>query len=111
MRLLIDDFGVAVSSFGTIQRLPRLNAIKIDNSFIAGLGRSREDSVGVAAIVGLAHGLKLTATAEGVETAEQLAKLRQLDCDRAQGYFFARPQPPAGFEKLLQSASYGELFV
>ena len=111
VRLLIDDFGLAVSSFSTIQRLPRLNAIKIDSSFIAGLGRSREDSVGVAAIVGLAHGLKLTATAEGVETAEQLAELRQLDCDRAQGYFFARPQPPAGFEKLLQSASYGELFA
>ena len=111
VRLLIDDFGVAMSSFSTIQRLPRLNAIKIDQSFIAGLGRSREDSVGVAAIVGLAHGLKLTATAEGVETPEQLAALRKLDCDRAQGFFFARPQPPDGFGKLLQSARYGELFV
>ncbi len=111
VRLLIDDFGVALSSFGAIQRLPRLNAIKIDSSFIAGLGRSREDAVGVAAIVGLAHGLKLTATAEGVESAEQLAELRELDCDRAQGYFFARPQPPEEFGELLQSASYGELLV
>ncbi len=65
----------------------------------------------MAAIIGLAHGLKLTATAEGVETAEQLAELRELDCDRAQGYFFARPQPPEGFGELLQSASYGELLV
>ncbi len=111
VRLLIDDFGVAVTSFSAIQRLPRLNAIKIDRSFIAGLGRSREDSVGVAAIVGLAHGLKLTAIAEGVETAEQLAELRELHCDRAQGYFFARPQAPEGFGELLQSASYGELLA
>ena len=111
VRLLIDDFGVAVTSFSAIQRLPRLNAIKIDRSFIAGLGRSREDSVGVAAIIGLAHGLKLTATAEGVETAEQLAELRELHCDRAQGYFFARPQAPEGFGELLQSASYGELLA
>jgi diguanylate cyclase (GGDEF)-like protein/PAS domain S-box-containing protein len=111
VRLLIDDFGVALSSFNSIQRLPRLNAIKIDHSFIAGLGRSREDSIGVAAIVGLAHGLKLTATAEGVETPEQLAELRGIDCDRAQGYYFARPQPPEGFRELLASASYGELLA
>ena len=57
IRLLIDDFGIAISSFGSLKRLPRLNAIKIDASFIAGLGRSREDSAGVAAIIGLAHGL------------------------------------------------------
>ena len=111
VRLLIDDFGIAVSSFSAIQRLPRLNGIKIDSSFIAGLGRSSEDSVGVAAIVGLAHGLKLVATAEGVETADQLAELRELGCDRAQGYFFAHPQPPAAFAKLLTSAAYGELMV
>ena len=111
VRLLIDDFGVALSSFNAIQRLPRLNAIKIDSSFIAGLGRSREDSVGVAAIIGLAHGLKLTATAEGVETADQLNELRGLSCDRAQGYYFARPQPPEGFGELLKSASYGELLA
>jgi diguanylate cyclase (GGDEF)-like protein/PAS domain S-box-containing protein len=111
VRLLIDDFGVAVSSFSAIQRLPRLNAVKIDSSFIAGLGRSREDSTGVAAIIGLAHGLNLTATAEGVETADQLAVLRELDCDQAQGYFFARPQPAAAFRELLESARYGELLA
>ena len=65
IRLLIDDFGIAISSFGSLNRLPRLNAIKIDASFIAGLGRSREDSAGVAAIIGLAHGLELTATGRG----------------------------------------------
>ena len=111
VRLLVDDFGVAISSFSALKRLPRLNAIKIDHSFITGLGRSEEDSAGVAALVGVAHGLKLTATAEGVETAEQLAELRRLDCDRAQGYFFAHPKPPSAFRELLESARYGELMA
>ncbi|MDP9188034.1 MAG: EAL domain-containing protein, partial [Actinomycetota bacterium] len=101
VRLLIDDFGVAISSFSAIKRLPRLSAIKIDSSFIAGLGRSPEDSAGVAAIIGLAHGLRLMATAESVETPEQAAELRALNCDRALGFHFARPQPPAAFGELL----------
>ena len=109
IRLLIDDFGIAISSFGSLKRLPRLNAIKIDASFIAGLGRSREDSAGVAAIVGLAHGLGLTATAEGLEREEQLRELQALHCDRGQGYYFARPQPPDALGELLTSARLGEL--
>src|SRR5215216_7368376 len=107
--ILIDDFGIAISSFGSLKRLPRLNAIKIDASFIAGLGRSREDSAGVAAIVGLAHGLGLTAMAEGLEREEQLRELQALHCDRGQGYYFARPQPPAALGALLSSARLGEL--
>jgi diguanylate cyclase (GGDEF)-like protein/PAS domain S-box-containing protein len=109
IRLLIDDFGIAITSFGSLKRLPRLNAIKIDASFIAGLRRSREDSAGVAAIVGLAHGLGLTATAEGLEREEQLRELQALHCDRGQGYYFARPQPPEGLGELLKSARLGEL--
>ncbi len=109
IRLLIDDFGVAISSFGSLKRLPRLNAIKIDASFIAGLGRSPEDSAGVAAIIGLAHGLKLTATAEGIERDEQLRELQALHCDRGQGYYFARPQAPETLARVLRSARLGEL--
>jgi diguanylate cyclase (GGDEF)-like protein/PAS domain S-box-containing protein len=109
IRLLIDDFGIAITSFGSLKRLPRLNAIKIDASFIAGLGRSREDSAGVAAIVGLAHGLGLTATAEGLEREEQLRELQALHCDRGQGYYFARPQAPEALGELLTSARHGEL--
>ena len=109
IRLLIDDFGIAISSFGSLKRLPRLNAIKIDASFIAGLGHSREDSAGCAAIVGLAHGLGLTATAEGLEREEQLRELQALHCDRGQGYYFARPQPPEALGELLGSARFGEL--
>jgi diguanylate cyclase (GGDEF)-like protein/PAS domain S-box-containing protein len=111
IRLLIDDFGIAISSFGSLKRLPRLNAIKIDASFIAGLGRSREDSAGVAAIVGLAHGLGLTATAEGLEREEQLRALQALHCDRGQGYYFARPQAPEALGELLASARLGELIA
>jgi EAL domain-containing protein (putative c-di-GMP-specific phosphodiesterase class I) len=109
IRLLIDDFGIAISSFGSLKRLPRLNAIKIDASFIAGLGHSREDSAGVAAIIGLAHGLGLTALAEGIEREEQLRELQALRCDGGQGYYFARPQPPEALAKLLSSARLGEL--
>ena len=109
IRLLIDDFGVAISSFGSLKRLPRLNAIKIDASFIAGLGRSPEDSAGVAAIIGLARGLKLTATAEGIERDEQLRELQALHCDRGQGYFFARPQAPEALAEVLKSARLGEM--
>ena len=109
IRLLIDDFGIAITSFGSLKRLPRLSAIKIDASFIAGLGHSREDSAGVAAIVGLAHGLGLTATAEGVEREEQLRELQALHCDRGQGYYFARPQPASALGDLLNSARLGEL--
>jgi diguanylate cyclase (GGDEF)-like protein/PAS domain S-box-containing protein len=109
IRLLIDDFGIAISSFGSLKRLPRLNEIKIDASFIAGIGHSPEDSAGVAAIVGLAHGLSLTATAEGVERVEQLRELQALHCDRGQGFYFARPQPASGLGKLLTSARMGEL--
>jgi diguanylate cyclase (GGDEF)-like protein len=109
IRLLIDDFGIAISSFGSLKRLPRLNAIKIDASFIAGLGHSREDSAGVAAIIGLAHGLGLTALAEGIEREDQLRELQALHCDGGQGYYFARPQPPEALGKLLSSARLGEL--
>ena len=109
IRLLIDDFGIAMSSFGSLKRLPRLNAIKIDASFIAGLGRSPEDSAGVAAIVGLAHGLGLTALAEGIEREEQVRELQSLHCDGGQGYYFARPQAPEALDKLLTSARLGEL--
>jgi diguanylate cyclase (GGDEF)-like protein/PAS domain S-box-containing protein len=109
IRLLIDDFGIVISSFGSLKRLPRLNAIKIDASFIAGLGRAREDAAGVSAIVGLAHGLGLTATAEGVEREDQLRELQALHCDRGQGYYLARPQPPEALGEVLRSARLGEL--
>ena len=99
LHLAIDDFGTGYSSLEYLKRFP-VDVVKVDGSFVAGLGRDAEDSAIVTAVVGLAHALGLLALAEGVETECQLAELRRLGCDLAQGYLFARPAaaivaPPA----------------
>jgi diguanylate cyclase (GGDEF)-like protein/PAS domain S-box-containing protein len=111
VQLAIDDFGVGFSSLKQIRNLPPVDAIKVDRSFTAGLGRNREDSAIVASVVSLAHALGVTAIAEGVETAAHAAALRELGCDLAQGFYFARPAPPESVSKLLTAASLGELRV
>jgi diguanylate cyclase (GGDEF)-like protein len=92
VRIGIDDFGTGQSSLGYLKVLP-VHVLKIDQSFIDGLGKDPEDSAIVAAVVTLAHALGLTVTAEGIETSGQLQALRELGCDLGQGYYFARPQP------------------
>ena len=91
-RLLLDDFGTGYSSLSYLKRFP-LDSLKIDRSFVDGLGSEDEDSAIVAAIVQLASTLDLTVVAEGVETEEQRLVLRAMECGSAQGYFFARPEP------------------
>jgi diguanylate cyclase (GGDEF)-like protein/PAS domain S-box-containing protein len=93
LSLAIDDFGTGYSSLSYLQRLP-VDTVKIDRSFIDGLGTERENSAIVAATVKMAHALALTVVAEGVETPLQAAELRGLKCDYAQGWHFGRPQPP-----------------
>ncbi len=88
----IDDFGTGQSSLGYLKVLP-VHVLKIDQSFIDGLGKDPEDTAIVEAVVTLAHALGLTVTAEGIETSRQLQALRDLGCDLGQGYYFARPQP------------------
>ena len=88
IRIAIDDFGTGYSSLVYLKRFP-VHAIKVDQSFVAGLGRNADDTAIVAAIISLAHSLKLTAIAEGVETAAQHDQLRALGCDLAQGYHYA----------------------
>jgi diguanylate cyclase (GGDEF)-like protein/PAS domain S-box-containing protein len=88
----IDDFGTGYSSLSYLKRFP-VSALKIDRSFIDGLGRDNEDTSIVEAIVTLAHALGLTAVAEGLETPTQLDALRVIGCDYAQGFLLGRPLP------------------
>jgi diguanylate cyclase (GGDEF)-like protein/PAS domain S-box-containing protein len=92
VRLAIDDFGTGYASLGFLRDIP-VDAVKIDRSFLAGIGRNRANLAIVRAIVGLAHDLGLAVTAEGIETLEQQTIARSLGVDRGQGYYFARPLP------------------
>jgi EAL domain-containing protein (putative c-di-GMP-specific phosphodiesterase class I) len=92
VRLAIDDFGTGYSSLAYLRRFP-VEALKIDKSFIAGLGRDREDEAIVEMILSLARTLDLHVVAEGVETAEQLRRLDQLGCALVQGFHLGRPAP------------------
>jgi diguanylate cyclase (GGDEF)-like protein/PAS domain S-box-containing protein len=104
LRLMLDDFGTGYSSLSYLRRFP-LDVLKIDRSFVAGLGRDDEDSAIVAAIVQMARTLGLTVVAEGVERPEQLERLRELDCDSVQGRLIAEPMPAADLERLMESAT------
>ncbi|HEX5829130.1 MAG TPA: EAL domain-containing protein, partial [Candidatus Limnocylindrales bacterium] len=107
VQLVLDDFGTGYSSLSYLRRLP-LDTIKVDRSFVSGLGvDGREATVDlpiVQAVISLAHGLGINVVAEGIEGAGQLECLRGLDCDRGQGYFFARPLPPEELEAILDAA-------
>jgi diguanylate cyclase (GGDEF)-like protein/PAS domain S-box-containing protein len=92
VHLAVDDFGTGYSSMTYLKRFP-VEALKVDRSFVDGLGREPDDSAICTAVVSLAHALGLRAVAEGVETPEQLAELRTLGCELAQGYLFGKPQP------------------
>jgi diguanylate cyclase (GGDEF)-like protein len=92
LRLYVDDFGTGYSSLTYLQRFP-VDGVKVDRSFVAGLGTQADADAIVCAVIGLAHGLGLVAVAEGVETQEQLDRLIDLRCDVAQGYHLGRPSP------------------
>lgn len=101
VQLSLDDFGQGYSSLSYLKRLP-VSTLKIDRSFIAGLGDHPEDSAIVAAIIALSRALGLNTVAEGVETSGQLAEVRRLGCDFAQGYFFSPPLSAPAIERLLE---------
>jgi diguanylate cyclase (GGDEF)-like protein/PAS domain S-box-containing protein len=105
VRLVLDDFGTGYSSLAYLNRFP-LDALKIDRSFIDGLGIERERTAIVEAVIGMARALSLDAIAEGVESESQLAELRRLGCDFAQGHLFSRPLAPENVTKLLRDGSF-----
>jgi diguanylate cyclase (GGDEF)-like protein/PAS domain S-box-containing protein len=92
VKLAIDDFGTGYSSLVHLRRFP-VDLLKIDRTFVDGLGRTPQDASIAAAVISLAHALGLSVVAEGIETAAQLAVLADLGCDLGQGYLFARPEP------------------
>jgi diguanylate cyclase (GGDEF)-like protein len=91
VRLAIDDFGIGYSSLSYLAKLP-VHSLKVDRTFIAGLGTAHDSSI-VAAMVDLAHKLGLEVVAEGVETELELEQLREAHCDEAQGFLLGRPAP------------------
>ncbi|MGI9624648.1 MAG: EAL domain-containing protein, partial [Acidimicrobiales bacterium] len=93
IEVAIDDFGIGYSSLSSLKVLP-VDVVKIDRSFISGIGRSGDDYAVVATMIKLAQTLRKRVVAEGVETEEQLELLRDLGCDMAQGFLFS----PAVFE-------------
>jgi diguanylate cyclase (GGDEF)-like protein len=100
LRVLLDDFGTGYSSLSHLQLLP-IDVLKIDRSFISGLGETERSYGIVEAIVGMANALSIDVVAEGVETVEQADHVRQLGCGLAQGFLFSRPDAPDAVARLV----------
>ncbi|GAA1266758.1 hypothetical protein GCM10009677_18840 [Sphaerisporangium rubeum] len=100
VRLAIDDFGTGYASLALLRRLP-VDIIKIDPSFVSGLGRDDALTMLTRTIVRVGHDLGLTVVAEGIECPEQLELLREMGCTRGQGYLVARPTDARGIETLM----------
>ncbi|MDG0814381.1 EAL domain-containing protein [Cohnella rhizosphaerae] len=98
--LSIDDFGTQHSSLGYLKSLP-ISRIKIDRSFVSGIGKDERDEAIIHAMMLVARRLKLSVVAEGVETEAQYRFLAEHDCDDIQGFLFYRPQPAELIQKVL----------
>jgi EAL domain-containing protein (putative c-di-GMP-specific phosphodiesterase class I) len=100
VRLVLDDFGTGYSSFGYLTHLP-LDALKIDRSYVDGVGTDARDTAITEAIVAMSHALSLEVIAEGVETPGHVAALRRVGCELAQGYHFSRPASAAAVTAIV----------
>jgi EAL domain-containing protein (putative c-di-GMP-specific phosphodiesterase class I) len=106
IRLAIDDFGTGYSSLAQIKRFP-IDTLKVDRSFISDLQTDSEDRAITKAIIAMGKTLSLTIVAEGVETQEQKAFLREHFCDEVQGYHFSKPVAADQFAELLRRNGEG----
>jgi diguanylate cyclase (GGDEF)-like protein/PAS domain S-box-containing protein len=100
VRFIIDDYGTGYSCLKYLKLMP-VDSLKIDGSFIAGLGKDWGDTAIVSGTIDLAHALELTVIGEGVETAGQLDRLRELECDLVQGYYLSEPLAEDEIQELL----------
>jgi diguanylate cyclase (GGDEF)-like protein/PAS domain S-box-containing protein len=102
VRIAIDDFGTGYSSLDHLREMPA-DILKIDRSFVAGMAANSPDSALVAAAVAMGRALEMEVVAEGIETSEQVADLREFGCPLGQGFLFARPLPPEELDGLLEA--------
>jgi len=100
IQLAIDDFGTGYSNLNYLKRFP-VDKLKLDQSFVADILDGGEDQAIARAVIAMAHGLRLTVVAEGVESAGQLALLAEQGCDAMQGFYFSQAVPPAEFGRML----------
>jgi EAL domain-containing protein (putative c-di-GMP-specific phosphodiesterase class I) len=101
VRLVLDDFGTGYSSLGYLTRLP-LDVLKVDRSFVDGLGSEPRDTAITETIIAMSRALSLDVVAEGVETSDHVRELRRLGCGMAQGFHFSRALPPAEITHALE---------
>jgi EAL domain-containing protein (putative c-di-GMP-specific phosphodiesterase class I) len=110
VRLALDDFGTGYSSLSYLRHLP-IEIFKIDQSFIADIGKDPESSAIVAAVTELAHVLRLSVTAEGVETRVQRDQVSAIGCEFAQGFYYAHPMPASAVAAQLATSNHGSLHL
>jgi len=102
VKISVDDFGTGYSSLSYLKRFP-IDRLKLDRSFVRDIPNDPDNAAIAKTVILLGHGLNLKVTAEGVETAEQLAFLREHHCDEVQGFYLGRPVPAEEFGRLLRN--------
>jgi EAL domain-containing protein (putative c-di-GMP-specific phosphodiesterase class I) len=110
VRLVVDDFGTGESAIAHLQRFG-LDGLKIDRSFVRGLTQGDGSMAVTSAVTAMAHRLRLTVVAEGVETEAELTKVNECGCDVVQGFLFSRPVPAGELRARLRPREDGVVLV